>query len=117
MNNDLEIKHLKDTILALREELEKVHHEEREKIQLAVAEANAEIRQLRSSIVELRDRMELQEAEHEQKAQNLRLQHEHELAELHQTIAALRQKLEQSHETSQRTRGPAKTAAVARSSN
>ena len=103
MTNDLEIKMLKETILALREELEKIQHEEREHIQQAVAEVNAQNRQLRASIGELRDQLELREAEHEAKRQSLRLQHQHELEELRQTIAALRSKLEELNESSQRT--------------
>ena len=99
MKKDLEIKLLKDTILALREELEKAHHEKREEIQLAVADANAELRQLRASIVELREQLELREADHEQKVQNLKMQNQHELAELRKTVAALREKLEGLHES------------------
>ena len=112
MKHDLEIKLLKDTILALREELEKVQHEEREHIQQAVADANAEIRQLRASVVELRDQLEIREAEYDDKVQKLRLHHQHELAELRQTIAALREKLEELNESNQRTRRPAKTATI-----
>ena len=103
MTNDLEIKMLKETILTLREELEKVQHEEREHIQQAVAEVNAQNRQLRASIGELRDQLELHEADHEAQMQNLKLHHQHELAELRQTVAALRAKLEELNESSQRT--------------
>jgi hypothetical protein len=113
MHDDLEIKLLKDTILALRDELEKVRHEEREHVQQAVADANAEIRHLRSSIVELRDQMELLEAEHDLKVQRLRLEHQHAIAELHQTIAALREKLEERNESSKGARGPAEAAKAA----
>src|SRR5262245_31595538 len=112
MKSDLEIKSLKDTILALREELEKVHYEEREHIQQAVSDANAEIQQLRASIVELRDQLELREAEHEEKLQTHRLQHQHELAELHQTIAALREKLKGLNESRQRPQSPTQAAAA-----
>jgi predicted nucleic acid-binding Zn-ribbon protein len=116
MTNDLEIKMLKETILALREELEKIQHEEREHVQQAVAEVNAQNRQLRASIGELRDQLELREAEHEAKMQSLRLQHQHELAELRQTIAALRAKLEELNESSQRT-AEGSEAAAARTSH
>jgi hypothetical protein len=117
MKNDLETKLLKDTILALREELERVQHEGREQIQQAVAESNAEILHLRASIVELRDQLELREAEHEHKAQNLRLQHEHQISEMHRTIAILRAKVEELNESTQRTRRPAKAQAAARTSH
>src|SRR6185503_3114492 len=110
MTNDLEIKMLKETILTLREELEKVHHEEREHIQQAVAEVNAQNRQLRASIAELRDQLELREADHEAEMQNLKLQHQHELAELRQTVAALRARLEELNESSQRPVAPPESA-------
>jgi hypothetical protein len=110
MKDDLEAKLLKDTVLALREELEKVHHEEREHIQQAVADANSEIGQLRAGVVDLRERMELLAAEHEDRMQNMRLQHQHELAELHQTITALRAQLEKVNEGNQSTRKTAEAA-------
>ncbi len=110
MNADLELKLLKDTILALREELEKVRFEEREHIQQAVSGANEEIRQLRASIVELRDQMELKEARYEEKLRGLELQYDHEKAELHQTIASLREKLEELNESLKKTRVASETA-------
>jgi chromosome segregation ATPase len=107
MQNDLEIKHLKDTIISLREELEKRHYEEGEHVQQAVADANAEIRHLRGSVAELRDQLELREADHEQKMQGLELQHQHELQELRQTIEALRKELEDLNESSKGKPGSA----------
>src|SRR5258706_16276519 len=109
---DLEIKLLKDTILALREELEKVRLDEREHIQQAVVAATTENRQLRTSIIELRGMLELKEAQHEEQVQGMELQHDHEKAELHRTIAALRQKLEELNESNKKTRSsPEATAA------
>ena len=113
MNNDLEIKLLKGTILALREELERVRFEEEDHIQQAVAGTNDEIRQLRASIVELRDHLELKEAEHGEKLRVMELQHDREKTELHRTIAALREKLEELNESLKKTRSAAETAAGA----
>lgn len=113
MNSDLEIKLLKETILALREEMEKVRFAENERIQQAVAVANEEIRQLRAGIVELRDRLELQEAEHDTRLRSLELQHDREKSDLHKTIATLREKLEELNESLKKTRGPAKGTATA----
>ena len=99
MSNDLEIKLLKETVLALRDELEKVSFQEREHIEQAVAAANAEIRQLRSSVSELREQLELKQAEHEDKVRSLELQHHRDKADLQKTAAALRQKLEELNES------------------
>ncbi len=117
MKNDLELKLLKDTIFALREELEKAHNGEREHIQQAVSESNAQIRQLRANIIELRDQLELREALHEQKVQEVRLQKDHEIAELHQTIAALRERLEELNESNKGTDGSTETTTAARTSH
>src|SRR6059058_3786948 len=113
MSNDLEIKLLKETILALREEMEKVRFEEKEHIQRAVAGANDEIRQLRASVVELRDQLELQEAENDKKLRSKELQNDREKADLQKTIATLREKLEELNESLKKTRGSESTAAAA----
>ena len=114
---DLEVKLLKDTILALREELEKVRLDEREHIQQAIVTATTEIRQLRTSIIELRGQLELNEAQHEEQVQGMELQHDHEKAELHRTIAALRQKLEELNESYKKTRSSAEATPAARTSH
>jgi predicted nucleic acid-binding Zn-ribbon protein len=114
MNSDLEIKLLKDTIRALREEMETLRFEENEHIQQAVAGANEEIRQLRASIVELRDRLELQEAEHDTQRRIIDLQHDREKSDLHKTIATLREKLEELNEKLKNTTGAEDAAAASR---
>src|SRR3981081_2563579 len=114
MNTDLEIKLLKDAVLAVREEMEKVRFEENEPIQQAVAGANEEIRQLRTSIVELRDQLELQEAEHDKQLRSMELQHNREKSDLHRTIATLREKLEELNESLKKTRGTPEGAATSR---
>jgi predicted nucleic acid-binding Zn-ribbon protein len=113
MTTDLEIKLLKETILALREELEKVRFEEQEHIQHAIAGATEEIRQLHASIVELRDQLELKAAEHDETLRRVRLQHERETADLRKTIAALRDNLEELNESLKKTRSSAQASAGA----
>ena len=80
---ELEIKLLKDAIVALREQLEKTQIEKKEEIQRAVADANSEIRQLRASIAEMRDQMESRESENEQKVLRLRTDSQREAEHLH----------------------------------
>jgi hypothetical protein len=111
MNNELEIKLLKETVLALRDELEKVGFEEREHIEQAVAAANAEIRQLRSSVAGLREQLELKQAECEDKVRTLELQHNRDKADLQKTVAALRQELEELNESLKKEGRPAEAAA------
>ena len=114
MNTDLEVKLLKESILALREELERIRFEEQDHIQQAVAGTNDEIRQLRASIVELRDQLELKEAEHGEKLRVMELQHDREKTELHRTIAALREKLEELNESVKKTRAAEAAAGASR---
>jgi hypothetical protein len=99
MSHELEIKLLKETVLALRDELEKVGFEERDHIEQAVSSAHEEIRQLRSSVAELRDQLELKQAEYEDKVRSMELQHHRDKADLQKTVAALRQKLEELNES------------------
>jgi chromosome segregation ATPase len=111
MNTDLEIKLLKETIFALREELEKGRFEERDHIQAAVAAANDEIRHLRASVVELREQLEIREAQHDERVRNLGLQHEREKTEFHRTIKALRERLEEVNESLEKIRRSSEAAA------
>ncbi|HEY2380207.1 MAG TPA: hypothetical protein VGK48_03395 [Terriglobia bacterium] len=113
MSTDLEIKLLKETILALREELEKVRFEEREHIEQAIAGANDEIRQLRASVVDLRSELEQKEAQYDEQVRGMKLQHSREQTDLHKTIAALRQNLEELNESVEKIRRPSQTAASA----
>jgi len=111
MNAELEIRLLKETIIALREELEKRGFEEHDHIQAAVAAANDEIRQLRASVVELREQLEIREAQHEEQVRNMGLQHEREKAEFHRTIKALRERLEEVNESLEKIRRSSEAAA------
>ena len=56
-----EIRHLKNTIQALREEMERVRFERDEAVSAAVSEANKEIQQLRSTALAFRDDLERSE--------------------------------------------------------
>ena len=111
MNVDLEIKLLKETIIALREELEKRGFEKHDHIQAAVAAANDEIRQLRASVVELREQLEIREAQHGEQVRNMGLHHEREKAEFHRTIKALRKRLEELNESLEKIRRSSEAAA------
>jgi len=62
--------HLKETIVALREELEKLAVEKEESIQKAVVTANNEIAQLKATAAALRDEMEKMEYEKRESIQN-----------------------------------------------
>jgi chromosome segregation ATPase len=115
MNPDLEIKLLKEAILAVREEMERVRFDENEHIQQAVAGTNEEIRQLRAGIVELRDQLELQEAERDKQLRSMELQHDREKSDLRKTIATLREKLEELNESLKKTRSLAEGASAATS--
>ena len=112
MKNDLEIRQLQETIVTLREELEKARFEEREHIQQAVAASNEEIRQLRESVVELRDQLVMREAQFHEKLHALELEHHRERAELQQTVTTLRGTLEHRHESGQKDSGDTEAAAA-----
>src|SRR5262249_13843885 len=111
MSNDLEIKLLKETVLALRDELEKAGFEERDHIEQAVSGAHAEIRQLRSSVAGLREQLELKQAEYEDNVRSMELQHHRDKADLQKTVAALRQELEELNESLKTQGSPTKATA------
>ena len=112
MNQDLEIKLLKDTILALREELEKARIDEEEHLQQAVSRANEELRQLKTSVVELREQLEFQAAQHEEKLRISELHHEREKSDLKKTITMLREKIEELNESLKKTRASSENSAA-----
>jgi hypothetical protein len=113
MSTDLEIKLLKETILALREEMEKMRFDEQEHVQHAVAGSTEEIRQLRASIAELRDCLEQREAEHDETLRSVQLHHDRETADLRKTIATLRDNLEELNESLKKAGGLPQTSASA----
>ncbi len=112
MKNDLEIRQLQETIVSLREELEKARFEEREHIQQAVVASNEEIRQLHESVVELREQLVMREAHFHEKLHALELEYHRERTELQQTITTLRETLEHRHESGQKNSGATEAAAA-----
>ena len=115
MSSDLEVRQLKETIISLREELEKARFETGDQAQAAAAAAGEEMRQLRASIIELRDQLEFRESEHKEKLRQAELQHDRETAELRRTITALREKLQELNDTLEKIRRSGGTATVSAS--
>lgn len=112
MDQDLELRQLQQTIVALREELEKSRMDERDHVQQAVAAANAQIRQLREAVVELRGRLELKESEFQDRLRDVELHYDRERTELHKTVAKLRETLEDLNESVKKDRAPSKATAA-----
>ena len=89
-----EIGHLKDTISALRTQLEEVQAGRAEAVQAAVAAAQDEIRQLHATIQILRDELQgLEMAKGEAVQAAVAAGHD-EARQLHAAVAALRTELE-----------------------
>ena len=113
MNEDLEKRQLRESIVALRDELERVKFDEHQHVQQAIAAATEEIRQLRATIVELRDQVELNEARYHESQQDTHSRHDREKSELHLTISILREKLEELNESLKKAGASAKRTAEA----
>lgn len=92
-----ENRHLKNTINALRETMEKMQIDKEDCIQKAVVEANSEIIQLKSTITALRETLEKKQILYEEKIQEIELKTRNEIKQLQQTIVNLRQLLEESN--------------------
>jgi cell division septum initiation protein DivIVA len=88
-----ENRHLKETIMALRTELENVRYETEKRFQETIALGNNEIIQLKATIQELRNQMELRGFDFEEKLAAERVLHRDELIQLQQTVQLLRDKL------------------------
>lgn len=89
-----ENRHLKDTIRALREELEKEHYRYQEGIQKAVSAANDDNIQLKKTISAIRDEMEKMRFDRIEIEQEARAGVNDEITQLKLTIKALREELE-----------------------
>jgi len=89
-----ENRHLKETIGALREELEKTHIRNGENIQKALASLNDENTHLKLTIVTLRDQMEREKISHEERIQKLEQKARDEMNHLRETIRTLRTQME-----------------------
>jgi predicted nucleic acid-binding Zn-ribbon protein len=90
-----ENRHLKETIAAMREELENVRFETEKRFQEAIAVGNSEIIQLKATIQELRNKMEHRAFDFQEKLVKEQGLHRDELKQFQQTIQLLRDKLEE----------------------
>lgn len=93
-----ENRHLKDTIIALRQEIERLRIEHDENLQKALSAASDEIGQLKVTIGVLRDKLERERISHEEKIQEINRLNHHEMIQLQQTIQTLRELLEGDNE-------------------
>ena len=89
-----ENRHLKETIAAMRDELENVRFETEKRFQETIALGNSEITQLQATIQELRNEMERNNFDFQEKLVKEQGIHRDELKQLQQTIQQLRDKLE-----------------------
>ena len=92
-----ENRHLKDTIVTLRDELEKVSIAQSENIQKAVASANDEIVQLKATISALREELEHRKIMNEEKLQEVKQVTNDEINQLQLMIRAQRDQIETHH--------------------
>ncbi len=89
-----ENRQLKETIGALRDELERMRFEKEQGVQQAVAAANDEIVQLKATVTALRDGLERMRFEKEQGVQQAVADANDEIVQLKATVTALRDELE-----------------------
>jgi gas vesicle protein len=112
-----DIRHLKNTIAALRDELEAMRASKDEAVQAAVAAGRDEARQLQMTIATLRDELEQKvfqradESEHGKQALN------DEVRQLRETVAVMRRELENRSEVKDRTEPPSPRLRRARESD
>ena len=88
-----ENRHLRDTICALRDELERMRIDKDDSVHQAVLSASDEIVQLRTTVTILRDELERTTNSYEKKLQELEWQGRDEIHQLQQTIRILREQL------------------------
>ena len=92
-----EIRHLRQTTLILREELETKRFEKDTAVQEAVQLSSDEIQQLKSTAGSLRAELESAQYQLEEEVQKTRLQNRNEIQHLKQTVERLRDELENKH--------------------
>jgi predicted nucleic acid-binding Zn-ribbon protein len=97
--HDDELTHLRATIGALREQVEKLQFEKQRAVEEAVAHSADEIDQLKKMVLALRDQLENERARHEEELQTIRLRARDESGHLQGMVVALRERLEQVLET------------------
>ena len=92
-----EIRHLRETTLILREELETKRFEKDAAVQQATQRSADEIQQLKSTTGSLRDELESAQYQLEEEVQKTRLRNQNEIQHLKQTVEKLRDELEAKH--------------------
>ena len=107
---DVEMRHLKNTIAALRDKMESVHFQKDEEVQKAVALSNDEIIQLKDTVSALREQLETLKYDDEERIQAIERNARDEIAHLHDTITTLRTKLEGGPVKKKKTTAAKKTA-------
>lgn len=90
-----ENRHLKDTITALREQMEALRADHGEEIQAATAFADAEVRQLQETVSALRARLEQFAESAQEESYAAQRQARGEMEQYQDTIRELRHRLEQ----------------------
>ncbi len=89
-----EINHLKDTISALRAELDRAAIDKEESVDRAVSHAVGEAAQLHNTVGALRDRLEALRLDKDEAVQRARAANQAEITQLMDTVSALREELE-----------------------
>lgn len=89
-----QIRHLKDTIVSMRAQMEEMRAEEQRKGQQTLAAANGETVQLRQTVSRMREELEKARAEERQKAQHAVAGAHEEALQLRATVQALRDAME-----------------------
>ena len=92
-----EIRHLRETTLILREELETKRFEKDAAVQQTTQRSADEIQQLKSTTRSLRDELESARYQLEEEVQKTRLRNQNEIQHLKQTVEKLRDELEAKH--------------------
>ncbi len=92
---DNENRQLKDTITALREELEKSNVKEEMNKEKVLAQAGLQIQELKDSILVIRQQLEMVHIEADKKTQTITQVYEAEIKQLKATITELRTELEE----------------------
>jgi chromosome segregation ATPase len=92
-----EMKHLRQTILAMREEMESLRADRQQAGQEASEALNDEIRHLRSTVGTMREQLENLQIEKQQQIQAVTAQSADEIRHLRETVQVLRNQLEARH--------------------
>jgi seryl-tRNA synthetase len=89
-----ELVQLRETIVAMREEMERINFEKQRGVQEAVSASNVDNQQLRSTVQALREEMEHMKRRFEEELQAVRTTEREEQKQLHEVILTLREQLE-----------------------